>query len=137
MFLVEERVAAVRQMIFASTHEEEEEAYAQLLPLQRDDFVGIFKAMDGLPVTVRLLDPPLHEFLPDLTTLSVEVALGQERGEDVGEKERELANVRQLHETNPMLGLRGLRLRILRPGLYEPPVRAIVEAACEAKAAGG
>jgi len=137
MFLGEERVDAVRQMIFAETDAEEEAAYQRLLPLQRGDFDGIFKAMDGLPVTVRLLDPPLHEFLPDLTTLSVEVALGQERGEDVGEKERELAKVRQLHETNPMLGLRGVRLGILRPGLYAMQVRAIVEAACEAKKAGG
>src|SRR5438093_3988879 len=137
MFLGEERVDAVRQMIFAETDAEEETAYQRLLPLQRGDFDGIFKAMDGLPVTVRLLDPPLHEFLPDLTTLSVEVALGQERGEDVGEKERELAKVRQLHETNPMLGLRGVRLGILRPGLYAMQVRAIVEAACEAKKAGG
>jgi pyruvate,orthophosphate dikinase len=137
MFLGEERVDAVRQMIFAETDAEEEAAYQRLLPLQKGDFTGIFKAMDGLPVTVRLLDPPLHEFLPDLTTLSVEVALGQERGEDVADKERELAKVRQLHETNPMLGLRGVRLGILRPGLYAMQVRAIVEAACEAKKAGG
>src|SRR5205809_131402 len=117
MFLVEERVAAVRQMIFASTHEEEEEAYAQLLPLQRDDFVGIFRAMDGLPVTVRLLDPPLHEFLPDLTSLAVAVALGKERGEDVADQERVLAKVRELHDANPMLGLRGVRLGIVKSGL--------------------
>jgi pyruvate,orthophosphate dikinase len=137
MFLGEERVDAVRQMIFAESEAEEEAAYQRLLPLQKGDFAGIFEAMDGLPVTVRLLDPPLHEFLPDLTTLSVEVALGEERGEDVSDKERELAKVRQLHETNPMLGLRGVRLGILKPGLYAMQVRAIVEAACEAKAAGG
>ncbi|TMK34992.1 MAG: pyruvate, phosphate dikinase [Actinobacteria bacterium] len=137
MFLGEERVDAVRQMIFAETEAEEEAAYGRLLPLQKGDFIGIFEAMDGLPVTVRLLDPPLHEFLPDLATLSVEVALGEERGDDVTEKERELAKVRQLHETNPMLGLRGVRLGILKPGLYAMQVRAIVEAACEAKAAGG
>ncbi|MDP9302172.1 MAG: pyruvate, phosphate dikinase, partial [Actinomycetota bacterium] len=137
MFLGEERVDAVRQMIFAESDAEEEAAYQRLLPLQKGDFIGIFEAMDGLPVTVRLLDPPLHEFLPDLTMLSVEVALGEERGEDVSEKERELAKVRQLHETNPMLGLRGVRLGILKPGLYAMQVRAIVEAACEAKAAGG
>ena len=137
MFLGEERVDAVRQMIFAESEAEEEAAYQRLLPLQKGDFIGIFEAMDGLPVTVRLLDPPLHEFLPDLTTLSVEVALGEERGEDVSDKERELAKVRQLHETNPMLGLRGVRLGILKPGLYAMQVRAIVEAACEAKAAGG
>src|SRR3989475_7906867 len=118
MFLGEERVAAVRQMIFASTPGEEEEAYSQLLPLQRDDFVGIFRAMDGLPVTVRLLDPPLHEFLRDLTSLSVEVALGKERGEDVADQERVLAKVRELHQANPMLGLRGGRLGIVKSGLY-------------------
>jgi pyruvate, orthophosphate dikinase len=137
MFLGEERVDAVRQMIFAETEAEEAVAYDRLMPLQKGDFVGIFRAMDGLPVTVRLLDPPLHEFLPDLTTLSVEVALGKERGEDVAEKERELVKVRQLHETNPMLGLRGVRLGIVKPGLYAMQVRAIVEAACEVRKAGG
>src|SRR4029453_12228970 len=86
MFLGEERVAAVRQMIFASTPEEEEEAYGPLIRLQRGVLIWIFRSMDGLPVTVRLLDPPLHEFLPDLTSLSVEVALGRERGGGGGEK---------------------------------------------------
>jgi pyruvate, orthophosphate dikinase len=137
MFLGPERVAAVQQMIFAESPEEEQVAYDALLPLQRGDFVGIFRAMDGLPVTVRLLDPPLHEFLPDLTALSVEVALGHERGEDVAEQEKVLGKVRQLHEANPMLGLRGVRLGILKPGLYAMQVRAIVEAACEVRAAGG
>jgi pyruvate, orthophosphate dikinase len=137
MFLGPERVAAVQQMIFADTQTEEQAAYDALLPLQRDDFVGIFRAMDGLPVTVRLLDPPLHEFLPDLTSLSVEVALGHERGTDVSEQEAVLAKVRQLHEANPMLGLRGVRLGILKPGLYAMQVRAIVEAACTVRAAGG
>ena len=137
MFLGSERVHAVQQMIFAETAAEEQEAYDALLPLQRGDFVGIFAAMDGLPVTVRLLDPPLHEFLPDMTDLSVEVALGRERGQDVTAQEAVLAKVRQLHEMNPMLGLRGVRLGILKPGLYAMQVRAIVEAACEARAAGG
>ncbi|MEP6759419.1 MAG: pyruvate, phosphate dikinase, partial [Actinomycetota bacterium] len=137
MFLGTERVHAVQQMIFAETPEEEQAAYDDLLPLQRGDFVGIFRAMDGLPVTVRLLDPPLHEFLPDLTELSVEVALGRERGEDVSAQEAVLAKVRQLHETNPMLGLRGVRLGILRPGLYAMQVRAIVEAACDVRSTGG
>ena len=77
MFLGEERVEAVRQMIFAETDEEEQAAYDVLLPLQREDFVGIFRAMSGLPVTVRLLDPPLHEFLPNQVELAVEVALGR------------------------------------------------------------
>ncbi len=137
MFLGEERVGAVRRMIFAATPEEEQAAYDDLLPLQRGDFVGIFRAMDGLPVTVRLLDPPLHEFLPDLTELSVEVAVGKERGEDVTEQEDTLPKVRQLHEANPMLGLRGVRLGILKPGLYAMQVRAIAEAAVEVRAAGG
>jgi pyruvate,orthophosphate dikinase len=137
MFLGTERVHAVQQMIFAETDVEEQAAYDALLPLQRGDFVGIFRAMDGLPVTVRLLDPPLHEFLPDLTELSVEVALGVERGEDMTEQQTVLAKVRQLHEMNPMLGLRGVRLGILKPGLYAMQVRAIVEAACEVRKAGG
>jgi pyruvate,orthophosphate dikinase len=137
MFLGSERVVAVQQMIFAESDEEEQAAFDALLPLQRGDFVGIFRAMDGLPVTVRLLDPPLHEFLPDLTTLSVEVALGQERGEDVSEQEAVLAKVRQLHETNPMLGLRGVRLGIVKPGLYAMQVRAIIEAACQVRTGGG
>jgi pyruvate,orthophosphate dikinase len=131
MFLGQERVAAVQQMIFAETPEEEQAAYDVLLPLQRNDFVGIFRAMDGLPVTVRLLDPPLHEFLPDQTTLAVEVALGRERGEDVAERERVLRKVRELHEANPMLGLRGVRLGIVKPGLYAMQVRAICEAAAQ------
>jgi pyruvate, orthophosphate dikinase len=137
MFLGSERVAAVQQMIFADTPEEEEQAYAALLPLQKGDFVGIFRAMDGLPVTVRLLDPPLHEFLPDLTSLSVEVALKKDKGEDVTEQERVLKKVRELHEANPMLGLRGVRLGIVKPGLYAMQVRAIVEAAVEVRKEGG
>jgi pyruvate,orthophosphate dikinase len=136
MFLGEERVEAVRQMIFAETPEEEQAAYDVLLPLQRNDFVGIFTAMSGLPVTVRLLDPPLHEFLPDQVSLAVQVALGKERGEDVGEHERLLRKVNELHEANPMLGLRGVRLGIVKPGLYAMQVRAICEAAAEVKLAG-
>jgi pyruvate,orthophosphate dikinase len=137
MFLGEERVAAVRKMIFAETEEDEREAYDALAPLQRDDFVGIFRAMSGLPVTVRLLDPPLHEFLPDQVSLAVEVALGRERGEDVSEQERLLQKVNELHETNPMLGLRGVRLGIVKPGLYAMQVRAICEAAAAVKTEGG
>jgi pyruvate,orthophosphate dikinase len=137
MFLGEERVEAVRQMIFADTPEEEQAAYDVLLPLQRGDFVGIFTAMSGLPVTVRLLDPPLHEFLPDQVSLAVEVALGKERGEDVAEHERVLRKVNELHEANPMLGLRGVRLGIVKPGLYAMQVRAICEAAAQVKQAGG
>jgi len=137
MFLGEERVLSVRQMIFAETAAEEQAAYDVLLPLQRDDFVGIFTAMSGLPVTVRLLDPPLHEFLPDQVELAVEVALGKERGEDMSEQERVLQKVNELHEMNPMLGLRGVRLGIVKPGLYAMQVRAIVEAAVRVKKDGG
>jgi pyruvate,orthophosphate dikinase len=93
--------------------------------------------MDGLPVTVRLLDPPLHEFLPDQVSLAVEVALGRERGEDVSERERVLRKVTEMHEANPMLGLRGVRLGIVKPGLYAMQVRAICEAAAQVKQGGG
>ena len=147
MFLGEERVAAVRKMIFASTDDEEASAYRVLTPLQRGDFVGIFEAMDGLPVTVRLLDPPLHEFLPNQVDLSVAVALAEERGEDsvtlrdekmsLDEARSVLSKVDELHEANPMLGLRGVRLGIWKPGLYAMQVRAIVEAACDRVEAGG
>ncbi|HET7237007.1 MAG TPA: pyruvate, phosphate dikinase [Actinomycetota bacterium] len=137
MFLGSERVAAVQQMILAETEEEEQAAYDVLLPLQREDFVGIFRAMSGLPVTVRLLDPPLHEFLPNQVELAVEVALGKERGDDVAEQERVLRKVNEMHEANPMLGLRGVRLGIVKPGLYAMQVRAICEAAAQVKAEGG
>jgi pyruvate,orthophosphate dikinase len=147
MFLGEERVAAVRKMIFADTEEEEHEAYDALLPLQRDDFVGIFEAMSGYPVTVRLLDPPLHEFLPNHVDLAVEVALAEDnkrkkveiRDEKYSLKQAKevLRKVEELHENNPMLGLRGLRLGIVKPGLYAMQVRAIVEAACHVKKKGG
>jgi pyruvate, orthophosphate dikinase len=148
MFLGEERVAAVRTMIFADSAADEQAAYDTLGPLQRDDFVGIFQAMDGKPVTVRLLDPPLHEFLPDQVELAVAVALATEQGRsevEVGgdeamaldEATEMLAKVNDLHEANPMLGLRGVRLGILKPGLYAMQVRAIIEAAAKVKADGG
>jgi pyruvate,orthophosphate dikinase len=138
MFLGEERVAAVRKMIFADTPDEEAEAYAALLPLQKNDFLGIFEAMDGLPVTVRLLDPPLHEFLPNHTDVAVDVAVKEARGDTAGlpELKATLARVAEMHEANPMLGLRGVRLGIVKSGLYAMQVRAIVEAACELKARG-
>ncbi|HXF71448.1 MAG TPA: pyruvate, phosphate dikinase [Actinomycetota bacterium] len=147
MFLGEERVAAVRRMIFADTPEEERAAYDELRPLQTEDFVGILREMDGLPVTIRLLDPPLHEFLPNLEELAVAVATAEARGEaevevrgermPLEEARRTLAKVRELHEANPMLGLRGVRLGIVKPGLYAMQVGAIVEAACRVKAEGG
>ena len=89
----------------------------------------IFREMDGLPVTVRLIDPPLHEFLPPLEQLAVNVAVAQERGEDVAKEEALLAAVRRMHEENPMLGLRGVRLGLVIPGLFAMQVRAIAEAA--------
>ncbi len=137
MFLGEERVGAVRTMIFADTAEEESAAYDTLAPLQREDFVGIFRAMDGLPVTVRLLDPPLHEFLPNQVDLAVEVALAEARGEDAGDRKAVLQKVNELHEANPMLGLRGVRLGIVKPGLYAMQVRAIFEAAAQVRSEGG
>ena len=127
----------MRQMIFADTEEEEATAYDALARLQREDFVGIFRAMDGLPVTVRLLDPPLHEFLPNQVDLAVEVALAESRGEDVGERKAVLQKVNELHEANPMLGLRGVRLGIVKPGLYAMQVRAIFEAAGQLRREGG
>ncbi len=136
MFLGQERVEAVQQMIFADTPAEEEAALATLEPLQREDFVGILRAMDGLPVTVRLLDPPLHEFLPNQVDLAVEVALDEERGSIEPDKVRLLQKVNELHEMNPMLGLRGVRLGIVKPGLYAMQVRAIVTAAARLKKEG-
>jgi pyruvate,orthophosphate dikinase len=93
--------------------------------------------MDGLPVTVRLIDPPLHEFLPDITELSVKVALAEAKGEDVGRDQLLLEAVQRLHEANPMLGLRGVRLGLVIPGLFGMQVKAIAEAAAERKKAGG
>jgi pyruvate,orthophosphate dikinase len=147
MFLGEERVEAVRQMIFAETDAEVQAAYDVLLPLQREDFVGIFRAMSGLPVTVRLLDPPLHEFLPNQVELAVGVARAEERGErevvlrdarlSLDDARTMLTKVDQLHEANPMLGLRGVRLGIVKLGLYAMQVRAICEAAARVKKEGG
>ncbi|GHC51830.1 pyruvate, phosphate dikinase [Streptomyces cinnamoneus] len=130
MFLGERR-EMVERLILADTDTEREEALGALLPLQKADFVELFEAMDGLPVTVRLLDPPLHEFLPDITELSVRVALAEAR-EDANENDlRLLQAVHKLHEQNPMLGLRGVRLGLVIPGLFAMQVRAIAEAAAE------
>jgi pyruvate,orthophosphate dikinase len=135
MFLGERR-KNVERLILAKGEEEQQAALAELLPLQRGDFIGIFGAMDGLPVTVRLIDPPLHEFLPDLTDLSVAVARQDDAGE-VDERDRLLLeHVRRLHEQNPMLGLRGVRLGLVIPGLFALQVRAIAEAAAELKKQG-
>jgi pyruvate, orthophosphate dikinase len=136
MFLGDRR-ALVEALILAETDEERDRQLAELLPLQRKDFVGIFEAMDGLPVTIRLLDPPLHEFLPDLTELSVRVALAQARGDATDNDRRLLHAVQRLHEQNPMLGLRGVRLGVVIPGLFAMQSRAILQAAAERILAGG
>jgi len=134
MFLGERR-QLVERLILAEDAKGREAALAELEPLQRGDFVEILEAMDGLPVTIRLLDPPLHEFLPDLTELSVKVALAGDKATD---KDRKLLEeVRRLHEQNPMLGLRGVRLGLVIPGLYAMQVRAIAHAAADRIKAGG
>ncbi|AVZ72908.1 pyruvate, phosphate dikinase [Streptomyces lunaelactis] len=136
MFLGERR-EMVEKLILADTDDERELALGALLPLQKKDFIELFEAMDGLPVTVRLLDPPLHEFLPDITELSVRVALAEAR-KDANENDlRLLQAVHKLHEQNPMLGLRGVRLGLVIPGLFAMQVRAIAEAAAERKNAKG
>ena len=128
MFLGERR-ELVERLILARTADERDSALAELLPLQRADFVEIFREMDGLPVTVRLIDPPLHEFLPPLEELAVKVAVAQSQGEDPGHDKALLDAVHRMHEENPMLGLRGVRLGLVVPGLFAMQVRAIAEAA--------
>jgi pyruvate,orthophosphate dikinase len=136
MFLGERR-QLVETLILADDDDERQAALDALEPLQKQDFLEIFEAMDGLPTTIRLLDPPLHEFLPDLTDLSVRVAVAEERGEHDEGTLRLLAAVQAMHEENPMLGLRGVRLGLVVPGLFAMQVRAIAEAACERRKAGG
>ncbi|MGY4954160.1 pyruvate, phosphate dikinase [Streptomyces nigrescens] len=136
MFLGERR-EMVEHLILADNESDRDAALSQLLPLQKADFIELFESMDGLPVTVRLLDPPLHEFLPDITELSVRVALAEAR-KDANENDlRLLQAVHKLHEQNPMLGLRGVRLGLVIPGLFAMQVRAIAEAAAERKNAKG
>ncbi len=136
MFLGERRVL-IERVILAESAEAREEALAALLPLQRADFSELLEIMDGLPVTIRLLDPPLHEFLPDRADLMVRVALAEQRGEPDEGDLRLLAAVERLHESNPMLGLRGVRLGLVVPGLFALQVRAIAEAAAARVQAGG
>ncbi|MGZ4449406.1 MAG: pyruvate, phosphate dikinase [Nocardioides sp.] len=136
MFLGERR-ELVENLIVADSEKGQEKALEALLPLQRADFTEILEAMDGLPVTIRLIDPPLHEFLPDLTELSVAMAIADTRGHRKKRERRLLDAVTRLHEQNPMLGLRGVRLGIVIPGLFTMQARAIIEAAVARKAAGG
>src|SRR6476469_1960669 len=134
MFLGERR-QLVEDLILAETDDARKYALDALEPLQRGDFTEILTAMDGLPVTIRLIDPPLHEFLPDLTELSVKVALA---GDNATATDRKLLDaVRRLHEQNPMLGLRGVRLVLVIPGLLDMQVRAIAGAAADRAAGGG
>ena len=140
MFMQQDRLPVVQQMILANTKEARETALQQLLPFQREDFAGILEAMHGLPVTIRLLDPPLHEFLPSLEQLLVETTeLRLTRGTESEEFKKQdaiLRRVQQLHEQNPMLGLRVCRLGIVYPEIYAMQVRAIFEAACLLKRRG-
>jgi len=130
MFMEDGRLELMRNMILSEDEDASKEALGELEPLQRGDFEEIFEAMDGLPVTVRLLDPPLHEFLPDSRELGERLAgLEDQRSEEASELRRQLRVVENLEEANPMLGLRGCRLGLMRPEIYRMQVRAIVEAA--------
>jgi pyruvate,orthophosphate dikinase len=120
-------------MILAEKPEERKEALDELLPYQRSDFDGLFRAMNGYPVIIRLIDPPLHEFMPDEEQLFEEVITLRVKGETTGlaAKEKLLADIRGMHESNPMMGLRGVRLSIYMPQIVEMQVRAIFEAAAD------
>jgi pyruvate,orthophosphate dikinase len=139
MFFGEDRLPVVREMILAETEAERKAALDKLLPMQRGDFEGIFRAMTGLPVTIRLLDPPLHEFLPSFTELSVKLTEMRLKGapeEEIEKLENLAKTVKAMSEMNPMLGLRGVRLGLVFPGIYEMQVRAIMEAAVNVKKEG-
>jgi len=136
MFLGDRR-PLIERVILADNAKEREAALAELVAPQTDDFVELLTAMDGLPTTIRLLDPPLHEFLPDRAELMVKVAVAKERGNENPDDERLLAAVERLHESNPMLGLRGVRLGLTVPGLFALQVRAVAQAAAQRVKAGG
>ncbi|MDO9085461.1 MAG: pyruvate, phosphate dikinase [Anaerolineaceae bacterium] len=140
MFFEQERLPSVQRMILASSSEERTEALNELLPHQRKDFEGLFTAMDGLPVIIRLIDPPLHEFLPAAEDLQDQIItkrvenmadylLGKGESKSIQELEKLLHAVESMHESNPMMGLRGVRLSIMMPEIVEMQVRAIMEAA--------
>jgi pyruvate, orthophosphate dikinase len=139
MFFAADRIRHMQAMILADNEKDRRKALAKLLPMQRKDFVGLFRVMEGLPVIIRLLDPPLHEFLPKREELMVEIALLRQknpRSSALRQKEKLLARVEQLHELNPMLGLRGCRLGIVHPEISEMQARAIIEAACQVSKEG-
>jgi len=128
----------MQAMILASSTADRRHALEQLLPLQRSDFEALFEEMAGLPVTIRLLDPPLHEFLPNATNLALEIERARtERPHDVRRLQRVYARVRELEETNPMLGTRGARLGIIAPEIYDVQVEAITAAALAVQARHG
>jgi pyruvate,orthophosphate dikinase len=134
MFFGEGRIPIVQRMILADNEADRRKALNELLPLQRGDFYGVFKAMHGNPVTIRTIDPPLHEFLPKREDLMVEIAkleVQGRKGKELEEKQALLRRVEQLHEFNPMLGHRGVRLGITYPEITEMQTRAIIEAACQ------
>ncbi|HYR85991.1 MAG TPA: pyruvate, phosphate dikinase [Terriglobia bacterium] len=139
MFFAEDRLPHVQKMILSDTETERRQHLDTLLPFQRADFEGLFREMDGLPVTIRLLDPPLHEFLPKREELMVEIATMRAKGgnqKEIGEKEKLLRRVEALHEVNPMLGHRGCRLGITYPEISEMQCRAIFEAAVKVQKEG-
>jgi pyruvate,orthophosphate dikinase len=137
MFMAEDRQPKMRAMIMADDRDSRKEALSELLPLQQEDFEGLFEAMAGLPVTVRLLDPPLHEFLPNAEDLATQIERARnEESDDLERLERLLDRVHEISEENPMLGTRGVRLGILYPEIYEMQVHAILRAA-KAAAVGG
>jgi len=135
MFFAEDRIPVVQQMILADSSEERQEALAKLLSFQRKDFKGLFEAMEGLPVTIRTLDPPLHEFLPKREEIEQKIAALDDKADDYEETlaalEKTLRRINELTELNPMLGLRGCRLGIVCPEITEMQARAIFEAACD------
>jgi len=133
MFFGDDRIAAVREMILAETVEGRQKALAKIEPFQKKDFVGIFEAMDGFPVTIRLLDPPLHEFLPQKDNRAGAEAVAKQIGVSV---EKIFERVEELHEMNPMMGFRGCRLPVVFPEIGDMQVRAIIEAAIEVQKAG-
>jgi pyruvate,orthophosphate dikinase len=139
MFFGEGRIPIVQRMILADNEKDRRAALSELLPLQRDDFYGVFKEMKGEAVTIRTIDPPLHEFLPKREELMVEIARLEATGQSgkaLDEKRRLLHRVEQLHEFNPMLGHRGVRLGITYPEITEMQTRAILEAACQLRKEG-
>ena len=136
MFREGDRLPIVQDMILAETEEERRKSLARLLPIQRGDFYGILKAMHDLPVVIRLLDPPLHEFLAGVENELADLEAHDANAEDLALAQRKVTRANELHEANPMLGLRGCRLGLIYPEIYEMQVRAIIEAALQLKAEG-